>query len=157
MSSDFKVAKRIDWCTDLPSGTRYRESPVFMLKGNEWFLRFVLKFETEWSYEDEMEIYLSYENKIEPYWSYELYMEQKNIRTDYESCRVNFMVGYENEETFNLGKGAFIISEYRCVGPILVWCHCRLDCQRKIKFRFYFDSVVELLLKNSNETGEQFC
>lgn len=102
-----------------------------------------------------MEMHLSYENKIEPYWSYELYMEQKNVRTGYESCRVNFMVGYENDETFNLAKGAFVMPEHGSGGSILVWCHCRLGCQRKIKFRFYIDNAVEPLFKNSNETGKQ--
>lgn len=123
-----------------------------MLKGNEWYFRFFLHFETEWSYEKEMEIHLSYENQTETYWSYELDLEQKNSRTDYESCSVDLIFGYEGEETFNLGKGLFDMSEHHCV-----WSRCWLNSQKKIKFRFYFDNAVKPLLKNNNERGKQFC
>lgn len=152
MSSDFKIAQCIEWCTDLPTYNHPRESPVFMLNGNEWIFRFVLQFETEWCYEDEMEIYLSYENRIKTYWSYELYLEHKNERMDCELCSVDFKVGYEGEGTFSLGKGVFNVSEHRCI-----WSCCWLNCLKKIKFRFNFHNAVKPPLKNSNETGEQFC
>lgn len=142
MSSDFEILKSLVWCTELPSTDRPRESPVFLLNGNEWFFRFFLE-----------------KHKHTRLWDYGMHIMLKKKHVDYETFRVNFEVGFKNEPTLSLDKGDVRVSEYYDH-----WYMIARKLQSKlpsdyldgnwIKFVFNFDSKAESLSKISNEVGQ---
>lgn len=140
MSSDFEIMKSLIWCTELPSTDRPRDSPAFLLNGNEWFFRFVLE-------------------KVYNNWLYRIHIELKKKHIDYKSFRVNFQVGFKNEETLSLGKGDIRVCVYYDH-----WYMIARKLQSKlpsdyldgnwIKFIFNFDNKAESLSKISNVVGQ---
>lgn len=129
----------LEWTVELPSKVYERESPVFFLKNSEWFFRFIYKFSSSTK-------------------RYKMYLELKNKRRNLESCRVNFQVGFKDEETLSLHKGEFSTSENLNFWSIPAdELRSKMRTQSKIgslKFLFYFNNVLEPLLKINRETSK---
>lgn len=87
--------------------------------------------------------------------NYCIYFELKNKQPNLKLFFVDFKVEYEDGNILNLDKRVFDMSR-QCYA---VWSFHSFLCNvlETITFRLYFDSTVEPLLKNSKETGEQFC
>lgn len=142
MPSAFKIGQYLEWCTDIPLRDESRESPVFFLKGNEWFFRLAL---------------VQDRSKYE--WYFTVYLELKNKHKNIESCRILCKIGFKNEEYLSLCRTEFEVSEHRQVWGIL-----SADLRKKLpldymtgnlmKFVLFFDGVVEPLLELSKKTGE---
>lgn len=144
MSSNFKhkIVQHFEWCTELPSIDQPRESPVFLLKNNEWFFKLVYE-------------------KPGSTWYLEIYLELKTKHTDIKTCRANYQVGFKNEATLSLGSGAFEVREH-CE----VWYISQATLNSKLppdyimgnwmKLIFSFDDVDVSVLNNPKKIGENF-
>ena len=141
MSSNFKFIQCLEWCTPLPSVDQPRESPIFLLQGNEWFFRFITVSSLTT-------------------WYYGLYVELKNEHAIlHEESEKKIEVGFKKEETLSLRRGTFKISKH-----YQVWYMSVKNLQEKlpsdymdgnwIKFLFFFDDVVEPPVKITKATGE---
>lgn len=146
MSSDFMVCSnlnRLEWCTPLPVLNQPRESPVFLLNGNEWYFRFVVDI-------------------CEGMWCGVVYMELKKRQTDLQSCSVKFQIGFKNEETLGLGDGRFTLSSEQCkvwnmnIAILLSKLNWGYFTGNWIKFIFEFERDDEpiSILKFNKVTGE---
>lgn len=144
MSSDFMVCfNRLEWCTPLPILNQPRESPVFVLNGNEWHFKFTV-------------------GTRKSAWHYIVDMELKKKQTDLQSCSVKFQIGFKKNETLGLDNGKFTASSEQSevwkmnivtLSSKLPWDHI---IDNWMKFIFEFENVHEpiTILKFNNVTGE---
>lgn len=146
MSSEFTLKKLhfLEWSTDLPLEDQPRESPVFLLKGNEWYFQFVL----------EKCVFLPTNSVLVS--DCVLYLELKNKRTNVEPCRGHFKIGFKDKKNFDFFKGEFSVSEH-----CSIWYNTEEALKiiepvtnKWIKFMFYFDDGTVPILLLSEEKGK---
>lgn len=140
MPSEHKVGQYLEWCTDIPIRGESRDSPIFFLKGNEWFFRLSV-------------VQLGYA------WYFRVYLELKKKLKDFEPCRIFCKIGFKQEGFLNLCRAEFELSEHH-----EVWTIRSEELQEKLppnymagnlmKFVFFFDDVSKPLLERSKKTGE---
>lgn len=130
---EYKIGQYLEWFTDVPVQDEYRDSPVFFLNGNEWFIRL-------------LSVRLGYT------WYFRVSLELKNKHTNIEPCLVKCKIGFKREGCLALCKTEFQASDQH-----EVWAIRAEDLQKKLpadymagnllSLAFYFDDVTKPLLE----------